>query len=115
LVVGSRLVPAPDWDVPVSVIMAAVAYLTAPWCMRVVLERRWRHWPVMLLLTWFGVDGCYALYWWAVDPRALMLMREANAPASLSLFWMCGLLWLYRGDMASVPGALRNLRWRTLL
>lgn len=99
LIVGSFIYEAPDWDIPVSILMAVVAYVTAPWCMRVMIERRWRDWPAMLFLTWFGVDGCYAAYWSVVRPAALGLMREANAPASLSLFWAVGLLWMYTGSL----------------
>ena len=99
LIAGSIYQPAPDWDIPVSLIMAVVAYLTAPWSMRVMVERRWSLWPVMLFLTWFGIDGCYWIYWSWKYPMALELMREANAPASLSLYWMCGLVWYYRGTL----------------
>ena len=42
LVLGAFVEQAPDWDVPISLIMAAAAYLTAPWSLRVLLERRWR-------------------------------------------------------------------------
>lgn len=99
LIVGSFVFEAPDWDIPVSILMALVAYVSAPWCMRVMLERRWRQWPAMLSLTWFGVDGCYAAYWSVVNPVALNLMRQANAPASLSLFWAVGLFWMFRGSL----------------
>jgi NhaP-type Na+/H+ or K+/H+ antiporter len=102
LIVGSFVYKAPDWDIPVSILMAVVAYVTAPWCMRIMVERRWRHWPVMLFLTWFGVDGCYAAYWAIVNPVALELMREANAPASLCLFWTVGLLWMYKGSLGEL-------------
>jgi hypothetical protein len=57
LVVGSFYYQAPDWDIPISFFMAILAYLTAPWSMRVLLERRWRKLPLMLFLTWFTVDG----------------------------------------------------------
>lgn len=40
LVVGSFYYEAPDWDVPVSLIMALMAYLTAAWSMHVMVERR---------------------------------------------------------------------------
>lgn len=48
---------------PISIIMAGLTYLTAPWSMRVFLERRWKQWPAMLFATWFTVDGCYWIYW----------------------------------------------------
>jgi len=90
---------APDWDIPVSLIMCALAYLTAPWSLRVLLERRWRLWPAMLFLTWFTVDGSYAIYWYFTDANVLDLMREVNFPASLSLYGLCGVGWLYRGSL----------------
>ncbi len=99
LVAGSFYFNAPDWDVSISLIMAAVAYLTASWCMHTIVERRWRDWPLMIFLTWFGVDGCYWLYWSWKDPIALDLMRDVNALASLLLFWSCGLIWYFRGSM----------------
>lgn len=99
LVVGSFYAQAPDWDVPISFIMGLLAYLCAPWSLRVLMERRWQHWPAMLAATWFTVDGSYALYWHFQDPIALAMMREVNFPASLSLYGMCGLVWLYRGSL----------------
>lgn len=102
LIAGAYYYEAPDWDVPISLIMASLAYLTASWSMRVLLERRWRHWPAAALATWFTVDGSYWLYWRTVDPRALELMRDANWPASLSLYWLCGVIWLYRGSLSEL-------------
>ena len=99
LVIGSRMNIAPDWDIPISFIMALLAYLTAPWSLRVLLERRWRLLPLALLATWFTVDGCYALYWHFANPAVLALMRAYNFPASLALYGLCGLLWLYRGGL----------------
>ena len=113
LILGAFHYHAPDWDVPISFIMAIFAYLTAPWSLRVIIERRWRHWPVMLFLTWFTVDGCYALYWHFVNPLALALMREVNFLASLCLYGMCGLLWLYEGSLSELLAeARRRLRRR---
>jgi hypothetical protein len=99
LVAGSYYEAAPDWDVPISLIMAFFAYLTAPWSLRVIVERRWRCWPVMLFATWFTVDGCYWIYWSIRNPLALDLMRSANWPASLCLYAMCGLVWYYQGSL----------------
>ena len=99
LIAGAYLTPAPDWDIGVSIVMAGFTYLFAGWSMRMIIERRCRDWPLTVFLTWWCVDGCYALYWSVVDPVALDLMREANWPASLSLFWMCGLVWYWRGSL----------------
>ncbi|HSC75249.1 MAG TPA: hypothetical protein VLB90_03305 [Pseudomonadales bacterium] len=99
LIVGSYYYQAPDWDIPISLIMACFAYLTAAWSLRVILERRWKVFPLMLFWTWFTVDGCYWLYWHFKNPVALELMRDVNFPASLSLYGMCGLAWYYQGSL----------------
>ena len=102
LVAGSYFYEAPDWDVPISFIMAVLAYLTAPWSLRVIIERKWRMWPAMLFATWFTVDGCYAIYWHFRNPVALELMRDVNFPASLALYGICGLLWYFNGSLAEL-------------
>ena len=81
---------APDWDVPISVIMAGFSYLTAVPALRLI---RTRYWPVSLLMAWWSVDGCYAAYWSIVDPVALAAMRDVNWPASLCLYVACALVW----------------------
>lgn len=111
LIAGAYHYDAPDWDIPISLIMATLAYLTAAWSLRALLERRWRLLPLALFWTWFTVDGCYWLYWRAQDPFALEAMRSANFPASLSLYGMCGLVWLYRGTLTeALADARRVLR-----
>lgn len=99
LIVGAFYYQAPDWDIPISFIMAFFAYLTASWSMHVLVERQWKYIPLMLFFTWFTVDGCYAFYWSIKDPVALAYMRSANAPASLCLYLMCGLVWYFRGSL----------------
>jgi hypothetical protein len=117
LIAGSFYFEAPDWDIPISLIMAVLAYLTAPWSLRVILERRWRWWPLMLFFTWFTVDGCYAIYWHFKNPIVLPLMRDANFLASLSLYGLCGILWLYRGSLGELRSdalariGRAHLRW----
>ncbi|MBI2748510.1 MAG: hypothetical protein HYX43_03985 [Burkholderiales bacterium] len=43
-------------------------------------------------------------------------MREANFPASLSLYGMCGVVWLYRGSLrqlySEIDAQLRLMRFR---
>ena len=90
LIAGSFYYDAPDWDIPISLIMASFSYLTAAWSLNVLVKREWRMFPLMLFFTWWTVDGCYALYWYFKNPVALDLMRDANWPASLALYWACG-------------------------
>jgi len=99
LIVGAHYEQAPDWDIPISFVMAFLAYLTAPWCLRVLLEHRWRLLPAAIVAIWFTVDGCYSIYWYFNDPAALEAMRSANFPASLALYSCCGLGWLHRGSL----------------
>lgn len=113
LIAGAYYYEAPDWDIPISFIMAILAYLTAPWSLRVIVERRWRAFPAMLLATWFTVDGCYWIYWHFKNPVALELMREANFYASLALYGMCGVVWFYRGSLKEMFADARALTART--
>lgn len=106
LIVGSFYYQAPDWDIPISIIMVSFTYLTAGWSMRVILLRQWRHWPLIPILTWWSVEGCYALYWSWVDIVALEFMRDANWPAPLSLHWICGLLWAWNGSLRDAASTL---------
>jgi hypothetical protein len=108
LIAGSFYYEAPDWDIPISLIMALFAYLFAPWSLRVVIGRNWRRLPLALFLTWFTVDGCYWLYWRWKNPVALELMRDANFLASLALYGICGVLWLYRGSLREAASILAN-------
>jgi hypothetical protein len=108
LIAGSFYYEAPDWDISISFIMAILAYLTASWSMRVVIERQWKKFPLMLFYTWFTVDGCYWLYWHSKNPQVLELMRDANFPASLSLYGMCGLVWYYHGSLKELVRAARK-------
>jgi len=108
LIWGSFYHSAPDWDIPISLIMAFFAYLTAGWSMHVMVERRWREFPLMILATWWTVDGCYALYWYFNDPVALANMRDVNAPASLSLYWMCGLVWYWNGSVKKFVARMKS-------
>jgi hypothetical protein len=112
LIVGAFHYEAPDWDVPISLIMATLTYLTAPWSLRVLLERRWKAAPAALFFTWFTVDGCYWLYWRYQNPVALDMMRDANFFASLALYGMCGVLWLYQGSLRELLQNCRQLRGR---
>lgn len=101
LLVGADYVEAPDWDYPISFIMATLTYLSAPWSVRVLRERRWRLLPLALFWFYFTVDGCYWLYWHYTQPAALV-MRAANFYASACLYWLCGFIWLHDGPLRTL-------------
>lgn len=67
----------------------------------------------MLFATWFTVDGSYWLYWHFKNPVALELMREANFCASLPLYGICGVVWLYRGNLRQLSSEI-NAQFRLL-
>jgi hypothetical protein len=103
LLIGADYYRAPDWDYSISVIMAFLTYVTAPWSVRVIITRNWRMMPLGLLCYYVSVDGCYWLYWSAVKPAAL-IMREANFYASSCLYWLCGVIWVHTGDLRQLLG-----------
>ena len=105
---GATLKIAPDWDIGISILMPVYAYLTAPWCVRVVIDRRWRLLPLVLLSFWIGVDGIYTLYWGWKDPLVLELLRAENFKASWPLYALCGMAWFYRGSLADLQRELRT-------
>jgi hypothetical protein len=106
LILGSLYYAVPHWDIPISLIMATLAYLAAPWSLRVIVERRWTLWPAMLFATWFTVDGSFWLYWRFKNPAILELMREANIPVSLLAYAICGVIWFYRGSLRELSSEI---------
>lgn len=102
LVLGTLYTGLPDWDVPISLIMAVPAYFTAPCSLRMVLERRWAHFPVALFCTWFTVDGTYAIYWFLRAPAVLEALRHSNAAASMALYGMCSLVWYPKASLREI-------------
>lgn len=108
LMIGAEYSGLPDWDVPISLIMAGFAYLTAPCSLRVLVERRWKQFPQALFWMWFTVDGTYTIYWQLIDSTALMF-RPANAMASLALYGMCALVWWHRGTLRELVGHAASL------
>ena len=99
LIIGSFYLPALDWDIPISFIMAICTYIAAPLCIRLLYKKKWGYLPLVAFLTWFSVDGSYAIYWHLKNPDVLETMRSANFKASLPLFWLCGMVWFYRGSL----------------
>lgn len=110
LIAGAKIEQQPDWDIGISILMALLTYMTAPWALRVFIERRWLMMPVALLAGWFSVDLVY--FWWNRDlgPEMVDIFRQANWLPSLCLYLLCGLFWLYKGSISDFSTNLRDLR-----
>lgn len=102
---GALFFDYPDWDVPLSVLMAGSTYLTADWFVRVFKQRRYAMWPLAVFAAWWCVDGSYWLYWSLVNPT--VMIREGQWAMSLCLYLLCGFIWT-----ASPARILEALRLR---
>lgn len=107
LLIGAVTLNFPDWDIPISLIMPFFTYLTASWVLHVFVERRWACVPLAVFFVWFSVDGCYYLYWVNVKPEALV-MRSAQWPLSLWLYFACAAVWYYEGDFVDLRALLKE-------
>jgi hypothetical protein len=116
LLYGALTMDIGDWDVGVTLVMGALTYVLAPWCVHLV-HRAWRsrprHWPwhvlLSLALAVFVVDTVYMAYSRAVgNPTD----REGNFLASFPLFYLAGVLWSWRGSVRELVRALRDVRLR---
>ncbi|TJZ64141.1 hypothetical protein [Chitiniphilus eburneus] len=80
-----------DWDVGVSLTMAGVTFLAAEWCAKTLYSLNWRRFPLVIWWTWLAVDGVYVAYHTLAGNQ---MLRDAQWPASLCLFYLCGFIWL---------------------
>ena len=105
-----------DWDVGISLIMAGLTYLCAPWSVGTILtavRHRSRGWylgiGIALFVAWFVVDGVYVLYHTVMGNQ---MFRLENFYASSALYLLAGSIWLYRGSLreflANVRGVFRR-------
>ena len=101
LVYGATHYNFSDWDLGISFLMGGLAYLLAPWSVRMLfygLHGMARPAAVVLALFfgWFTVDGVYVLYHSAMGNE---MVRWANFKASAMLFVMAGIAWGWRGSV----------------
>lgn len=91
LIYGAMYFRYPDWDIPVSLLMAGFTYWSAD---KFVLAIRKKD-PMRVLLwstaAWWSIDGVYWIYWTIVDSSAAM--RAGQWPMSACLYLLCGMTW----------------------
>lgn len=111
LLYGALLYGISDWDVGVSFIMGGATYLCAPWTVHVLINTvklRPRRWPLhilgALLPAMFAVDWSYWLYHTIVGNS---MLRWENFKVSSALYFICGMIWYYRGSLHDLVTELR--------
>lgn len=93
---GATHYDIPDWDIGISIIMGVLAYVTAPWAVRVPITQQYRYYALALFFYWFTVDGSYWLYHTLMGNQ---IFRAANFYASTTLYFLCGFIWLHNGTL----------------
>ncbi len=90
LVWGALVLDYPDWDIPLSILMAGSTYLSADRFIKALKKPT----PMLLfwcLVAWWTIDGSYWLYWSLVDSS--VAIREGQWPTSACLYLLCGMVW----------------------
>ena len=91
LIWGALTLNIPDWDIGISLIMAGLTYLFAPYSFLALLKPRSILSVLLaLFLAWFTVDGVYMAYHTVMGNETF---RLANFYASARLYFLCGAIW----------------------
>ena len=103
LIYGAVCYEICDWDVGISIIMGGLTYIFAPWSVTTIyssIRFQPSAWAVCIVVAlipaMFAVDWVYWLYHSAVGNR---MLRWENFKVSMALYFMCGILWSYRGSL----------------
>ena len=91
LIIGATYLDFPDWDIPVSLLMAGFTYLTADHFIRAIKTKSYTKVALWSVGAWWSIDGVYWLYWSLVDKT--VMIREGQWLASLCLYLLCGMVW----------------------
>lgn len=116
LVYGALCYDISDWDIGVSLLMGGVTYLCAPWSVTTIfiaLRMRPRAWPLHVLAAlipaFFAVDWVYWLYHSAAGNQ---MLRWENFKTSMALYFLCGMLWFYRGSLRELLKSCMDFKGR---
>jgi len=104
LIVGGYYYRYSDWDTGISIIMALLTYLTAPWSAEVVFRRQWKKMPLAVFWWLATVDMSYYIYHSLLGNE---MIRLENFFASTALYWLCGFIWIYRGSIKELAQLIR--------
>ena len=112
LLYGALSYDISDWDVGISLVMGGFTYVFAPWSATTIykaLRFRPHAWPLRVLAAFipamFAVDWVYWLYHSAVGNK---MLRWENFKVSMALYFLCGILWSYRGPFRELAHEFRQ-------
>ena len=80
-----------DWDVGVSLVMAACTYASADWAVGVLYRLQFKQWFKAVFLTWFSVSASYTSYWLLMGHTEYMVPGQWKA--SLCMYLLAGVIW----------------------
>lgn len=114
LLFGATFYGIGDWDIGVTFLMGGLTYLVAPWSIHAILcairykSRLWYLHIITAIFAWlFVVDWAYMAYHTLVDNP---IYRIANFYASTPIYFMAGIVWLYRGSTRDFLAELKKHR-----
>jgi hypothetical protein len=96
LMVGAYIEQLPDWDYGLSILMAVLTYLTAPYLIRAIYFRNWTQCAIGLVGAWITIDASYVIY---SELMGNIYVREANIIASTPLYLIMGIIWSFNGSL----------------
>jgi hypothetical protein len=101
-----------DWDIGISLIMGGLTYVFAPWSVTTIyhsIRFRPNAWTLRvvaaLIPAMFTVDWVYWLYHTIAGNR---MLRWENFKVSMGLYFICGILWCYRGSLKDIVSEFRQ-------
>lgn len=101
-----------DWDIGISIIMGTLTYLLAPWSVFMIVNALryrphwwWLHILSALIPALLVVDTSYVIYH---SLAGNAMYRDANFRASISLYFLAGVAWLYRGSQSDFLKEIRT-------
>jgi hypothetical protein len=101
-----------DWDVGVTLLMGTLTYVFAPWSVLVIgsaVRYRprgwWAHVALSIIVAVLIVDTAYITYSHIVGNRT---DRLGNFYASMPLYFLAGMCWLYRGSLKELMTEVRR-------
>lgn len=102
LLYGAAYFDYPDWDIPISFLMAFSTYLTADRFIRSIKKKDYPQIVLWSIGAWWSIDGVYWLYWSLTDKT--VMIREGQWAMSLCLYLLCGFVWTLF-DSGTLPKA----------